>query len=399
MKSRKFGFLKHYRKIKIEGFELSNIINKCIRNGIVLRNLHWKGSLESIADIQANDFSRLKKEAGHSYRMTVVKEGGAVPFLKRIINNKTTIAGAFLLGALLFYQNLFVTEIQVDGYGRISEESLRQTMKEAGLYEGSRKPEDYSSVKAALYRNHSEITWVSIYEDGRQIRVNIAEAGKGEEEDAPETAPVNIVAQKAGLIEKVSPLQGNTRVEKGDYVNKGDVLISGRLKYQSTDYNRGDGFFYMYSHAEGQVYARVPEQITFYVEKMQREAIPEGNGIPGLCIKFGDIIIDTTAIFNRHEVSIRESRTLIDTVDPLPLKLELVRIKAARIEEQPADRKQLEKVTEAALRQYAKGSLDEGEEIFSSTMEFHEMENVIKINVFMEVLEEIGEDKKIRVKK
>lgn len=399
MKSRKFGFLKHYRKIKIEGFELSNIINKCIRNGIVLRNLHWKGSLESTADIQADDFSRIKKAAGHSYRMTVVKEGGAVPLLKNIRNNLITIAGAFLLGALLFYQNLFIAEIQVDGYGRISEESLRQTMKEAGVYEGARKPEDYSGVKAALYRNHAEITWVSIYEDGRQVRVDIAEAGKSEEADAPETAPVNIIAEKAGIIENVSPLQGNARVEKGDYVNKGDVLIGGRLKYQSSDYSRGDGFFYMYSHAEGQVYARVPEQITFYVEKKQREIVTEGKGIPGFYIKFGDITIDTAAFFNRYEVSLRESRTLIDTVNPLPLKLEFVNIKEAHIEERPADRENLEKVAEAALRQYAKSSLDEGEEVLSSTMEFHEMENVIKINIFAEVLEEIGEDKKIRVKK
>ena len=59
----------------------------------------------------------------------------------------------------------------------------------------------------------------------------------------------------------------------------------------------------------------------------------------------------------------------------------------------------LKKVAEAALRQYAKGTLEEGEEILESTMEFYEMENVIKISVFTEVLEEIGEDRKIRIKK
>jgi len=399
VKSRRFGFLRHYRKIKIEGFELSGIINKCIRNRIVLRNLQWKGPLESTVEIQSDDFSRLKKAAGHSYRMTVVKEGGMIPFCYRIRNNAITIAGAFLLGALIFYQSLFIAEIQVDGYRSVSEESLRQTIREAGLYEGVRKPDDYSDIKAAIYRNHEAVTWVSIYEDGRQVRIHVSEAGKGKEAEATDQTPVNIVATRSGIIEKISPLQGNAKVQKGDYVNKGDVLISGRLKYQSTDYSRGDGFFYMYSHAEGYVYARVPRQIDFYVEKSRREKKPTGKSVSGLCIKIGDMTLDTTSYFFRYEASVKTEKKLVDAVRPLPLKISLVKVSEVSLEERPADRETLKKVAEAALRQYAKGTLEEGEEILESTMEFYEMENVIKISVFTEVLEEIGEDRKIRIKK
>ena len=399
MKSRRFGFLRHYRKIRIEGFDLSGIINKCIRNRIVLRNLQWKSPLESTAEIRSDDFSRLKKAAGHSYRMTVVKDGGLIPLCCRIRKNTGTIAGAFLLGALIFYQSLFVAEIQVDGYRSISEESLRQTLESAGLYEGVRKPEDYSDIKAALYSTHEAITWVSIYEDGRQIRVHVSEAGKGEEAEAADQTPVNIVAARSGIIEEISPLQGNARVRKGDYVNRGDVLISGRLKYQSTDYSRGDDYFYMYSHAEGQVYAKVPRQLDFYVEKNRREKKPTGKSVCGLCIKIGDVILDTAAIFGKYEASVRTEKKLIDTVKPLPLKLSFVRISEVTLEESPADREMLKKTAEAALRQYAKSTLGEGEEILESSMDFYEMENVIRISIFAEVLEEIGEDKKIRIKK
>ena len=64
MKLRKFGFLHHYRKIRIEGINLSSIVNKCIKNGIVLRNLKWNDPLESTVEIQNDDFAQLKKTAG-----------------------------------------------------------------------------------------------------------------------------------------------------------------------------------------------------------------------------------------------------------------------------------------------------------------------------------------------
>ena len=57
MKSKKFGFLKHYKKIKIEGLNLNNIINKCIKNRIDLRNLRCNDNLESTVEIKNEDYN------------------------------------------------------------------------------------------------------------------------------------------------------------------------------------------------------------------------------------------------------------------------------------------------------------------------------------------------------
>ena len=180
MKSKKFGFLKHYRKIRVEGTNLISLINKCIKNEIDLRNLRWKNNIESTVEIKGEDFTSFKKLAGHSSRISVVQEGGAVPFFRCVRENIPAVAGAFLLGALIFYQSLFVAEIRIDGYSTIDEESLRQTLADAGLYEGARKSDDYSDVKAALYENHRSISWVSVYEKGRLIDISIAEADNDE---------------------------------------------------------------------------------------------------------------------------------------------------------------------------------------------------------------------------
>lgn len=398
MKLKKFGFLRHYKKIKVEGTDLNGIVNKCMKNGIPMRNLKWKDPLESTVEIKGEDFQGLKKTAGHSYKVTVLKEGGVIPLFKSMKANITAIVGAFLLGAFIFYQSLFVAEIRIDGYRSISEESLRKVIADAGLYEGARKSEDYNHIKEALYREFGQITWVSVYEDGRLVEVDISEASKQEEAEVEDETPVDIVADRAGMIEKILPLKGNACVQKGEYVNKGDVLISGAFEYQSSDYSRGDDIFTMYSHASGQVYAKAPLRLTYYVEKNQRRKEKTGKFIPGIYIKFGDAEVDTAAGLNKYEVSEREEIKILDIVKPLPVKISLIKIQEVEIKERHRDMNKVKEVVEAAVRQYQKDNLKEGEEILTQNIDYSESQGVIKADVLLEVLEEIGAEKIIEVK-
>ncbi len=375
------------------------MINKCIKQGIVIRNLKWKNRLESTAEVNEEDFYRLKKAAGLSYRITVLDEGGAVPLIKAMKKNIAAIIGAFLLGALIFYQSLFIAEIRIDGYRSISEESLRQVMADAGLYEGAKKPHDYDSIKKALYTNFDNITWAGIYEDGRLIRVTIAEASENEEAETADTDPADIVASRSGMIESVTPLQGNALVEKGDYVNEGDVLISGEFEYQSSDYSRGDDIFIMYSHAEGSAMARTPYRLTYYLEKNRRIKERTGREIPGISLRFGDAEIDTASAFNQYATAVRTEKTILDIVNPIPVKISIVKIEEVRIKEEHADMEKTRSVVEAAIRQYQRENMKDGAEIVGSSVDYSESEGVIKADILLEVLEDIGKEKPIKVKK
>ena len=95
--------------MKIEGTDNAGFFNRCIRNGIALRNIRWHSQLESYFESEGGDTERIRKAAGNSYRLTVVGERGMVPVLRYIRKNIVTVAGAFLLGALIFYQSMFIT--------------------------------------------------------------------------------------------------------------------------------------------------------------------------------------------------------------------------------------------------------------------------------------------------
>lgn len=396
MKWRRFGFLRHYRKIKVEGTGLRGIVNKCIRKNITLRNIRWKSPLESTMDLQGDDMEEFRRLAGHSHRITVLEEGGVLPFFRNIKSFAAAVTGAFLIGALIFYQGLFVAEIRVEGYASLREEEIRAVLREEGLYEGARKPEDYGRVKRRLYEEFRAVTWVSVHQEGRLVKVSIAEGGETEEKKTDKSLPVDIIASRSGMVEKIIPLKGNAAVEKGDYVNKGDVLISGTYSYQSTNYQRGDDIYNMYSHAEGQVMAKVPRRLTFYLEKNKRREEATGRGIWGLSIKIGDLSFDTTRGMGDYESSRRKEKELVSLVKPLPFEIKAVKKEEVRLEESRQDYGRLSKVVEAAVREYGKESLSKEERIVSSSIDFYEENNVIRAEVFLEVLEDIGEERIIR---
>ena len=100
-----FGFLKHYRKIKIEGVDPSKILNKCLKHKITLEDLRWKNDITYTVRLQGEDYKRLKQLSGHNCKLTVLKEGGAIPLLQRVRSKYCSSRGC-----LSFRHSAFLSE-------------------------------------------------------------------------------------------------------------------------------------------------------------------------------------------------------------------------------------------------------------------------------------------------
>ena len=97
-----------------------------------------------------------------------------------------------------------------------------------------------------------------------------------------------------------------------------------------------------------------------------------------------------------YESSRRKEKELVSLVKPLPFEIKAVKKEEVRLEESRQDYGRLSKVVEAAVREYGKESLSKEERIVSSSVDFYEENNVIRAEVFLEVLEDIGEERIIR---
>lgn len=390
------SFTEHYRKIKIEGFQMDRLLDKCMKNQIQLRQVKFVSDLEITLLIEKRDFKKLKKLAKSSYKITVIEEGGYKHGLRRLWKKKITIIGVLLLVGFLYYQSLFIVEIQIDGYEKIDEPHLRQTLAEAGLYEGCRKDVDLNKVKIRLYEKYDEISWAGITFNGNLAEVSIAEGEKPVKTKVEKKKPCSIVADRAGYIHKIVPIEGLRAVKDGSYVKKGDVLITGIVPLRNVAYGtESEGETETYVHAEGNVEAKIPERLVFYGERYRRIKTRTGNKIWGLSLNDHN----SAKAMNPYESSVIKTKNLLDIVRPFRLKLDVAWVEEVTLSQTEVKDEDLKKTVNAKIRQHAKENLPENAQILNKSLNFSREKNIITIGVTLETLQQIGKEEEIAVDK
>ena len=335
MKDRYKGlsFYSHNMEIKIEGFQLSRLIDKAVKNGLQLKNIRPLSDMELTCTNAKADLKALKKLAKSVYRITMIRENGAVYKWKKHLKAPAALVGFVLAAAIVISQTLFIKEIEISGYRAIPEEELRNCLKEAGVYEGAYRPEiDWDEAENLIYKTFPQVTWVQVGYKGRLAILNISETSQDiyETKEGEDDGPTfnNVIAAESGYIESIHVWKGLALVEAGDYVEEGQVLISGCVPLQPTTYDEGAADSY-FVNAAGEITAIVPYRLTFNQERYDWE----GN-----------------------------EKT----------EAELTR----RVEQQ--------------LRAWTKENLPEKSEILNKSLNFSANNNIMKVGVTIEVRREIG---------
>lgn len=396
MKWNRSNFTAHYKTIKIEGFQLDKLIGQCSRNKIPVRNIVFRDSLTITMEVESRHFSALKKLARNTYKITVLKQGGYRHEGSRIWKRKTTLIGILIFALFLYWQSLYIVEIQIDGYEKISEHDIRETMEENGFYEGCRKDVDLNRVKIAIYRDFNEIVWVGIKYTGRKADVQIVEGESEIEAPTKSQKPCNIVADKEGYVEEIIPTEGLRAVKDGAFVEKGDILITGKIPLKSTAYGTEDvNKTETYVHAQGIVQARIPERLVFYSERYERIRKKTGRVLWGISING----YDTTKRMNSYETSDRTEKNLLRIVKPFPLKIDFVKVEEVKLLQKDRNLETVKKAAEREIRQYARENLPEKTQFLNKDLNFSVKKNIIEIGVTLETLQKIGIEEEIIVGK
>lgn len=100
--------------------------------------------------------------------------------------------------------------------------------------------------KAILNENKNDIEWIEIIENGCNYIVNLTQRIKSNNIEETDNK-TDIIANKDGLILHINSIKGTKIKEIGDYVKKGDVLISGTISK--------DDKIIEYIESKGKVYA------------------------------------------------------------------------------------------------------------------------------------------------
>ena len=359
--SRESNFIRHWVKVRLQGFKPERIMTQAIERGATLREIRYKDETEVFFRVAAEDLSLLKKLAGSRYKLTVLREGGLRPSAKKLLSRKLAALGLALFLMAAGVQSLFVREINVVGCKTITESEIRACLAEEGLYEGALKRFDCDAIERKLFSQFDNVVWARVAYEGNYVQVEISESEQVPASDTSREKPCSIVADQECYIETVYTYKGRAEVQEGDFVRKGQVLISGRVPIEHPTYPLEEGEEpEHYVHAEGKVVARVPYYFSFYMERASKGASDGASK-------------DGTGSAAAAAAKADSSGGQLDAEE--------------------------EKQAQAMLREWIKENVPENAQILNKDFHFAVKENIIRVYGTIETRQKVGIEKEIAIDK
>lgn len=395
MKSNQSSFMEHYLLIKVEGFKQQELISECMKKKIPLRNVKIKNNIEMTLQIKRDDFDFLKKLGKNKYRISIISEGGYIPLLSTILNNKARVCGILVFVFIIYFQTFFISEIRIDGYEMFTEREIRECLKDGGMFEGCKKSMDIDKLKLYLYDKLDNVSFVSINLKGCMAEVKIEE-GTINLEKVDKSAPCNVVADKEGYIYKVTPIEGIRAVDTGSYVKKGDIIIAGTIPIKSTAYGQPESSLTeRYVHAEGTALAKIPYRFVYNQNTYELIKKPTGKFFYAFDIKLGGKNICTSELFNPFEVSTANEVKTFEGIRPFPFAFSIKKVDEIQLQSKKRSKEEIEKEVNKLVRQDIKENLPENAQILNKSLYFGEEKNIIEVAVMIESLQKIGREQEI----
>ena len=243
-----WNFLQGYVIIKVSGLSLERFLNLMLRAGLRPRQVERCGVGGIRLRVRARDFKKLRPiRRKCNCRIHISERHGTAFALADLWRRKVLLIGCTLALLSLFALSTRVLFIRFIGCENMDEAALHALLAEEGITPFAAWRElDNLAIATRIAAQCPEAAWLGITREGVVITVEAAEAiPKIETPDL--SVLCDVVAQKDGMVTRITALRGQPRVAVGDFVAQGDVLISSEVVYneETAPY---------YTHAMGEVW-------------------------------------------------------------------------------------------------------------------------------------------------
>jgi sporulation protein YqfD len=278
----------YHCRVVVEGIGQERAVNRIMAAGIDITGLHIADDITFSFICSYKDYRKTEKLLKGKYMVSVGESYGLVTAAGKAAKRSGLIAGIIVICLMLFVQQNVITEIDIEGHYKTDEDELRSFLSENGLHEGSLAASlDTEQIKAAVLAEFNDIRWINIDRQGSYVKVDLVEGSL--ESGSEENSIHDVVAAKSGYIEKLIVKEGYPLVKEGDYVEKGQVIISSFVPLKNTTYDTSRDNAARRADAQGTAEAYViyklsaefeagkysEEEMTGIVEEKIREYIRE----------------------------------------------------------------------------------------------------------------------------
>ncbi len=226
-----YMFFSGYVTVTVEGFFVERFINICRNNNIVLLDIERENNTYLKVKILKSDFKDIRHIAKKTKCKIKISRKSGVPFFVNKYRKRKIFAVAILVIAIfVFISTKFIWNIEINGNEKIAKEEIIELISEYGITTGILKKNiDLDKISNSIRLERNDIAWIGITLKGTNAVINVKEAI-----EIPEVIDkneiCNIVANQDAIISKIVVHSGTARVNVGDEVKKGDLLVEGVME-------------------------------------------------------------------------------------------------------------------------------------------------------------------------
>ncbi len=371
-------YLRGYVKIRAEGFSPERFLNICSSHQILIWGLRPvpKG-YEMYMSVR--DFRRLKPIAKKT-RTKIVLDGryGFPFFLFRYRKRRVFFIGAFLCVALLKAYSLFIWDIHFEGNDRWPDETLSEYLRSEGVSPLMLKSAvDCPGIVKSIRKEYNDIVWVSASVDGSRLKIQIKENEDvllGEDAEVSEKkTPTDLIASSDGVITSIVTRSGVPQVHVGDRVEKGDILVLGRVDVAD---DSGEVTGYQYQRSDADIFADTTLEYRDEMSLTYEEKVYDGKKKYEPYIRLGKFTISVGSISNKYEHSeilSKERQLKAGENFYLPVSLGIKTARSYALEEKTYSQDRTRELLSRNFRRFCDDLAEKG---------IHIRENDVKIHLY-----------------
>lgn len=181
--------------------------------------------------ISYEDYEKLKKYL-KSYNISIFSYTGIKKLEKYAMKNFVFFISLFIGVIILLIVNNMIFKIEIKTNNKEIYEMVNESLKENNIKVFTLKKRHKNVekiVEKILQENEKDIEWLEIVYDGLKMKVLVTEKIKFNSE--VEYKHCNVIASSSGKIISMNVYKGDVLKEVNDYVNKGDILITGEITH------------------------------------------------------------------------------------------------------------------------------------------------------------------------
>ncbi|WP_100406754.1 sporulation protein YqfD [Bacillus solitudinis] len=228
MKNKWIKGIRGYVRVRIEGAYPERFLNRCIEHHILIWGIKRVGEERIVCYMELDDIPKIRPLLRVSHCKVSFTERRGVPFfLRKMVNRLGFVTGLTSFLIIMFILSNMVWNIEIKGASPQVEHELRQIVFEMGIKRGTFQFNlpSVEHIQRDVTERVAGATWVGVRQKGTTFEFEVVEQKLPEK--AESLSPRHLVAKKKAIIHDIFVEHGQAQVKPNDFVEKGDLLVSG----------------------------------------------------------------------------------------------------------------------------------------------------------------------------